>query len=1201
MNKAAIKNFAIEARKKLIASVKDKAGRIGITKDSITEPINEGEGYAIFPTHIGIEAKLTGKEVKQRENLVNRIKSKENGYELVMEEVAYTWFNRLIAIRFMEVNDYLPSRVRVLSSETAGKFEPDIVTQAPEVDLEFSQAEIEEILTLKEKNAMDQLFRMLVIKQCNELGKILPELFENTSQENNDYTEILLDISYTNEDGVLRDLLKIDEEDFLEAVEIIGWMYQYYNTEPKDETFALLKKNVKITKERIPAATQLFTPDWIVRYMVENSLGRLWLEGHPDGDIKANWKYYLDEAEQEEDVKAELAKLREERKNLRPEDIKIIDPCMGSGHILVYAFDVLMDIYKNCGYTERDAAKLILLHNIYGLDIDDRAYQLAYFAVMMKARAYSRRILNEGIRPHLCAIQESNGIPKQEVMDIFDRLAEGPLWSNKLRNEVEYLIDVFRDAKEYGSILEIMPIDFEGIEAAIQVIRDNNTVLNIFEAPSKDIILQQLPVLVQQGKLLNKRYDVVITNPPYMGSTGMGIKLMEYIKKHYPDTKSDMSTVFMEKTIEMCKSTGLMTMINIPVWMFLASYEKLRKSIISQNVIMSMVHFGRGIFGSDFGTTAFVISKHKFNNYKGIYRKLYLKQGAVDSVEDKERMFFDGVGCNIKRQEDFIKIPGFPIAYWVSERILATFEKGRSLGDIAYPKQGLATADNNRFLRFWHEVCVNNVSFDCASRIEAKSRNTKWFPFNKGGDFRKWFGNRSYIINWENDGAELFSFKNAVIRNPGTYFSEGMSYSDVTSGNFSLRYYGIGFIYDSTGPMIFNRSDYSNNYLLGVMNSKVMQVVLHIVSPTIHYTQSSVAKCPIIFKDSLSARIELLVSQNIDISRADWDNFETSWDFRCHPFLQYNKKDDLSRLELVYSNWSKDTEEAYFQLQANEEEINRIFIEIYGLQDELTPEIEDKEVTMRKADLQRDIRSFISYAVGCIFGRYSLDVEGLAYAGGAWDASKYTTFFPDTDNILPITDDEYFSDDIVARFVEFVKVVYGQETLEENLDFIAQALGNKGTTSREIIRNYFLKDFYADHVKVYQKRPIYWLFDSGKENGFKALIYMHRYGQDTVGRVRADYLHKAQAFIENAINHCDVVRESNAPASEKAKVVKQKEKLVKQLAETRLYDQAIAHIAHQRIAIDLDDGVVVNYAKFQGIEVANEGKKAVKIDLLAKI
>jgi hypothetical protein len=1189
MNKAAIKNFAVEARKKLIASVKDKAGRIGITNENITEAISKGEGYAVFPTHIGSETTLVGKELKQRENLVNRIK--EKGYESVMEEVAYTWFNRIIAVRFMEINDYLPSRIRVLSSETKGKFEPDIVTQAPKIDLELTQQEIEEIISLKEKNELDKLFRMLFIKQCNELGEVLPELFENTSKYNKDYTEILLDISYTNEDGVIRDLLKIDETDFLEAVEIIGWMYQYYNTEPKDETFALLKKNIKITKERIPAATQLFTPDWIVRYMVENSLGRLWLEGHPNGTLKTEWKYYLDEAEQEPNVVAQLEKIRDEYKNINPEEIKLIDPCMGSGHILVYAFEVFMQIYETCGYTQRDAASLIIEKNLYGLDIDNRAYQLAYFAVMMKGRKYDRRFLTKGISPNLCPIEESNSLISFEQ-------GAGQLKIDDLHKETaNYLVTAFRDAKEYGSILNIEQRDYNGLLQYIEELLQNGAE-DLFVSQWLNSIAAVMPALIKQAKIMAQKYDIVVTNPPYMGSSGMGTKLSDFVKKNYSDTKSDMSTVCMEKTLDMCKLTGIMAMINIPVWMFLSSYEKLRENLISKNTFVNMIHFGRGVFGSDFGTTAFVIARRKINNYNAIYRKLYLKQGAVDSVEEKERMFFEGIGCYIAQQENFSKIPGMPIAYWVSNKLRNCFENGTLLDAIANPRQGLATGDNSRFLRLWFEVDRTAIGFNMDSTDKFHQSRKKYAPYNKGGEYRKWYGNFDNIIKFDIENYNILSTVGNHLPSRQYYFNEGITWSFVSSSYFGVRYSPVGSVFDVGGSSVFPPKE-KIMYLTGLMCSKISTILMNILNPTINFQVGDVKKIPVIIDEQRRFKIDSIVSQNISISKTDWDSFETSWDFKKHPLIHW--KSSSGKMIEAFDNWKGFTEIQFLQLKANEEELNRIFIDIYGLQDELTPEVESKDVTIRKADLDRDIRSFVSYAVGCMFGRYSLDVEGIAYAGGKWETDKYKTFIPDKDNIIPITDEEYFDDDIVSRFVKFVKVVYGEDTLEENLDFIANALGNKGSTSREVIRNYFLKDFYKDHVKTYQKRPIYWLFDSGKENGFKALIYLHRYNEDTVGRVRADYLHKTQAAIENAIAHCDVVLESNASASDKAKAVKQKEKLVKQLAETRIYDQAIAHIAHQRISLDLDDGVVANYAKFQGVVVSSEGKKSVKVDLLGKI
>ncbi|MEO1815823.1 MAG: BREX-1 system adenine-specific DNA-methyltransferase PglX [Acetobacterium sp.] len=1226
MNKTAIKEFAVTARKKLIASVKDKAGKIGITEDNITTAITTGSGFAVFPTHFGTETKLAGKELIQRENLIRQIK--ENGYHTVIEEVAYTWFNRIIAIRFMEVNDYLPTRVRVLSSETKDKFEPDLVTFAPNIELDFTSAEKDEILSLKMKNELDNLFRMLLIRQCNALGEILPELFENTSTANRDYTEILLDISYTKEDSVIRDLLKIDEADFRDAVEIIGWMYQYYNTEPKDETFALLKKNVKITKERIPSATQLFTPDWIVRYMVENSLGRLWLEhcqaeaGLSNEYLNASyfgWKYYLEEAEQEPEVRVQLEMLRQDAKNLNPEDIKVIDPCMGSGHILVYAFEVLIQIYESCGYTQRDAARLIIEKNLYGLDIDDRAFQLAYFAVMMKGRKYNRRILTSEIQINLCSIEESNAI-KTELINF---IADG---NESLFKDTQTLVEVFADAKEYGSILEMSEIDFEVLNKRVSEITAA-VYDNIMDRIIQEDVSNHLIPLLKQAEVMAEKYDVVITNPPYMGGSGMGPKLGDYVKSHYPDSKSDMSTVFMQKSLDMCKSNGMMAMINIPGWMFLSSYEKLRKTIVENSTFINMLHFGRGVFGSDFGTTSFVILKKNVPFFNAMYRRLFLKQGAVDSINQKEKWFFEGRGKHIMQQENFGKIPGMPIAYWVTAHEFLIFEKNKKIGNFYEARGGMTSGNNELFVRSWYEIGFSKIGFGFGN-LDSVESDFVWFPYNKGGSFRKWYGNIDFVINWYKDGSVIKDYKlkqretnpnyNTAIAALGSMFKPQISWSLISSSYFGARYYPKGFLFDVAGSSLFVEEK-DELYLLAYLNTKIVFRHLQVLNPTLNFQPGNIKN--LVFLKNHEEEVQMLAKDNIELSVNDWDSFETSWDFKRHPLLDNENryyasfenedkifpKDETDQipskhsLALAYSNWETFTENQFAQLKANEEELNRIFIEIYGLEDELTPEVEDKEVTIRKADLGRDIRSLISYAVGCMLGRYSLDIEGLAYAGGEWEAGKYTTIIPDADNIIPITDEEYFDDDMVARLVNFVKVVYGEASLEENLDFIAGALGNKGNTAREVIRNYFLKDFYKDHIKVYQKRPIYWLFDSGKENGFKALIYMHRYDQDTVGRVRTDYLHKIQAKLEDSLNHCNVILASEAPAADKAAAVKKKEKLIKQLAETRLYDQAIAHVALSRLAIDLDDGVKLNYAKFQDVEVASEGKKAVKVNLLAKV
>lgn len=1220
MNKNAIKKFAIEARKKLIDSVTDKAGMLGITEKSCSEPITKGADFEVYQTVAGTEATLNRKQCEQRRRLVFQIESR--GFEAVVEEVSYTWFNRICAIRFMEVNDYLPNRVRVLSSEKEGKMEPDLVTQALDVDLDLTAQEKEEIINWKMSGTSedtDKMYCKLFLKQCHQLHDILPGLFEADAN----YMELLFGISYTNKDDVIYMLVNpetgIPEADFNVStldeegnptgqVEIIGWLYQYYNTELKDDTFAKLKKNVKITKERIPAATQLFTPDWIVRYMVENSVGRIWIEHlravDSSTDEKATaerfgWKYYLPEAKQEESVNIKLAEIRTTYKDLKPTDITCIDPCMGSGHILIAMFDVLMDIYESTGYDKREAAFEIVEHNIHGLDIDQRAYQLAYFAVMMKGRGYNRRFLRgrDGKpEPKVYAIVESNDINRNHLQFFGTHLSE--MERNLAMMQIEGLLDTFKDAKEYGSILNVDACEWDILE---RFVNDLGTTGQIsFESVGSEETQEQLKKLVRVGQNLGQKYDAVVTNPPYMGASGMEAKLSDFVKKNYKNTKSDMSTVCMERAISLCSENGYWTMINIPVWMFLSSYEKFRMELLFSQTIINMVHPGRGIFGSDFGTTSFVFSNKKSGKYKGNYYRLFEKQGEVHSIEEREKAFNERKGHYIAQQDTFFKIPGNPVAYWVSNCFLRVFEEGIPMQSICTFRTGMKTGDNARFLRFWWEVNNKKTLYRCRDNAEAVNSGKKWFPYNKGGDFQKWYGNNDYIVNFENDGIEMFSHVKEEKRHVQNLakelrYKECITWTLLSSSSTAFRYRPYGSLYDMNGMCFFPTKE-NIKQLLAFSNSKVMFEILKITAPTLAFQLGDVGKTPIMNELLNDIDIGKLSENNISTAKCDWDSFETSWDFQNHPLIYKN-----STIGEAFNQWQKKCNDRFKQVKDNEEELNRIFIDIYGLQNELTPEVDDKDITVRKADLSRDIRSFISYAVGCMFGRYSLDEEGLIYAGGEWDDSKYVSFVADRDNIIPICDDEYFEDDIVGLFVEFVKTVYGADSLEENLDFIANALGNKGATSREVIRNYFLKDFYKDHLKTYQKRPIYWMFDSGKQNGFKALIYMHRYDADTVGRVRTDYLHQAQRYVETAMQSAQYTIDNASSASEKSKATKAVTKYTKQLAEMKIYDEAIAHIANQRIEIDLDDGVKVNYAKFQGVEVAQEGKKALKVDLLAKI
>ena len=1208
MHKNAIKKFAIDARNKLIASVTDKAGMLGITPDNCSEAITKGSDFEVYKTAAGTEVTLNKKQCEQRRKLVDQINAR--GFEAVVEEVAYTWFNRICAIRFMEVNDYMyPVRVRVLSSEKEGKNEPDVVTMAPDIDWDFTDKEREEIIDAKMNNRLHDLFRMLFIKQCNLLHEVLPGLFEETE----DYTEMLLNISFTNEDDVIRMLVDgIDEKDFnittvdedgkaAGQVEIIGWLYQYYNTEPKNKAFA---KKTKITKEEIPAVTQLFTPDWIVRYMVENSLGRMWVEGHPDDELKSKWKYYLDEAEQEESVQQELNKIKAEYATLKPEDIKLIDPCMGSGHILVYAFDVFMQIYENAGWSQRDAAQSIIQNNIYGLDIDDRAAQLSYFAVLMKARQYDRRILTRGIEPNVYAVQESNGINRGQLKYFGAGLTDTE--KNTAVSQMEGLLNTLNHAKEYGSLLNVEDYDWELLEKFVE---NTDTESQIsFDTYGLDETAEQLKQLIKIVKVMAQKYEIVATNPPYAGTSNLSAKVNNFVKKNYPDSKADLFAVFIERCGEMLKKNGYQAMITQHSWMFLSSFEKLRVKL-QQQTIINMAHLGARAFdeigGEVVQTTSFIISNKHLRKYKGIYSRLL----DGHSERDKETLFLKAQLNYCVSQENFKKIPGNPIAYWLTNAVVSLFSNEK-IENYFIPKFGMSTGDGNKYIRLWTELEFQKIDISSSSLEEANDKNRKWVALDKGGSYRKWYGNRNYVVLWENDGYEIRNNPKSAVRSPQYFFRPHISWTLISSEKFAAREFANGFALDTASNCIYYSRGCAD-YACGFMNSKVSDSLLAVLNPTMNFSCGVIGTLPYIEKKI--EEVARIVKECVRISKWDWDSFETSWDFKYHPLISVistNRAlfDDMTDIDLAecYTCWENECDEHFKQLKFNEEELNHMFIDIYGLQEELTPEVEDKDVTVHKADLQRDIKSLISYVVGCMFGRYSLNKEGLVYAGGEWDESVYSTFIPDKDNIIPICDEEYFSDDIVTRFCEWVKIVYGEKSLETNLDFIAKALGNKGNTSREVIRNYFLNDFFKDHCNTYSvtgsgKRPIYWLFDSGKQNGFKALIYMHRYDADTVGRVRTDYLHKAQKYVETAMQSAQYTIDNATSASEKSKATKAVTKYTKQLAEMKIYDEAIAHVANQRIEIDLDDGVKVNYAKFQGVEVAQEGKKALKVDLLAKI
>ena len=1210
MDKNAIKKFAVWARTELIARVSLKGVEYGITEDNIEDANADSVGGKV----------LTADEKKQRQALIAEINDK--GYKQVMEEVAYTWFNRFSALRFMEVNGYLPSHVRVFTDEE-NNFKPQIIIEAIHLDLDGLN--MEKVYELKDAEKTEELYKYLLIVQCNALNKILPGMFQKIA----DYTELLLPDNLLREGSVIQQMIElIPEEDWKDAVQIIGWLYQYYNSEKKDDVFAALKKNVKITKENIPAATQLFTPDWIVRYMVENSLGRLWLEGHPDvkeqllpteeeqsAYIAGNrdsedtkWHYYLEEAEQEPEVQAQLAEIRKEYTALTPDQLKVIDPCSGSGHILAYMFDVLMKIYESYGYTTREAVTSIVENNLYGLDIDDRAAQLAYFAVMMKARQYDRRFFSRGIQPHVYAIVESNHVDKFAV----DYFCTGDL---KITAAMNTIIKELHDAKEYGSILTGTPQDWSALyDRFAEITEDINM--------SRDTALRELLPLVQVAEALAQKYDAVVTNPPYMGASNMNPKLNEFIKNNYADYKSDFFSAFVIHASQMTKQSGYCGFFTPYVWMFIQSYEKMRNYLYNQATIETLIQFEYSAFEEATVPVCTFAFQNRHVQKKGCYLRLVDFRGGMEVQRQKTLEASKNHNCGFyyeQSTDDFSKIPGSPVAYWLSNKALDDFEYPKLETECAVTR-GLTSGDNERFLRYWYEIDKCTFMTNAHTSEEANASGCKWFPHNKGGDYHNWYGNNELVVNYQSNGKELAEYykENKAVRFTGKeyYFHKGITWTALSSSRNSFRWSDCHIFDSNKGPMLFCNDEKKLFYILAYLNSTINAFFIKVLNPTLSLQNADMNNLPFYYDCYYHDRIESISERNVALTQIDWDSFETSWDFQHHPLLR-----KVSTIAEAFNQWQTECDERFNRLKVNEEELNRIFIDIYGLQEELAPEVEDKDVTVRKADLGRDIRSFISYVVGCMFGRYSIHEDGLIYAGGNWnekygsyngtygELGQYTLaelknfrnselsekfcylknenkkalfcYKVDYDNIIPICNDEYFTDDIVGHFVEFIRTVYGADTLDENLKFIADALGGKGQP-KDVIRNYFLNDFYSDHCKIYQKRPIYWLFDSGKKNGFKALIYMHRYQPDTIARIRTDYVHEQQARYRTAIADLEQ-RIANASTGERVKLNKKLTTLQAQDTEIRTYEEKIHHLADQMISIDLDDGVKKNYAIFQDV------------------
>ncbi len=1131
MNKNAIKKFATEARRELISRVGQRALRYGISDKEIGNPNDDSVGGHL----------LSSTEKKQRAALIEQIK--EKGYEQVMEEVAYTWFNRFSALRFMEVNGYLPTRVRVFTDEN-NAFKPQILTEA--IHMELDGLDMEKVYAYKEANDDDELYKYLLITQCNALNSVLPGMFQKIA----DYTELLFPDNLLREGSVVQQMIElIPEEDWKDAVQIIGWLYQYYISEKHDEIINVYKGTVK--KEDIPAATQLFTTDWVVRYIVDNTVGRYWIEHNPSSKLKDELDFYI--ASTGDDLTNAV-------RDITPEEVTVLDPCVGSGHFSVYAFDVLLKIYTEFGYTERDAVASIVQNNLFGLDIDDRAAQLAYFSVMMKARQYDRRFFNRHIQPNFVSLREANEFPDY----LIDYFAGNDV---NLRNDVISIIRDMKNAKEYGSLIKISEVNFNVLFSRMEEL-ESDIRIEKFELESR------LLPLLKQAKILSKKYAVVATNPPYLNKYNDSLK--KFVNDNYKDYAADLFSVFIYRNFELCVENGYSGMMTPFVWLSIKSHFKLREYIVQNKSITTLIQMEYSAYEEATVPICAFVLKNAAPNGNGVYFDLSDFVGGMDVQKEKVLEAIANQNCNYvyeTNQKNFNRIPSTPItAYWVSDDLIQLYSHPL-IGSRFTAKEGVGTRNDDVFLKMHWEVSRDNVG-----------KEKRWILTDKAGGYRKWYLGSTYVMDWEDDGRRIKNYRNedgslrSRPQNTQYLFKAGISWGKIGSGASSFRFRDAGYGFNDAAPTLFGENPFP---LLAALNTNIYKLLLKIRGGTLNMTCGVIEELPILGYDTkeLENCLIEIVKKNIKISQEEWNSYETAWNFQRHP-LRPSKTGETHLCE-IFDEWKKYTKERFANMQKNEEELNRIFIDYYGLQRELSPEIEKKNISLRVANLENDIKSFISYAVGCMFGRYSLDIDGLVYAGGEWDASKYSTFKADEDNIIPISDDEYFEDDIVGRFVKFVEVVYGVDALQENLKFIAAALGGKGQP-KDVIRNYFMNDFYKDHCKTYQKRPIYWMFDSGKKNGFKCLIYMHRYQPDTIARIRTDYVHEQQARYRTAIADLDN-RIANASTSERVKLNKQLKTLNDQATEIHEYEEKIHHLADQMISIDLDDGVKKNYAIFQDV------------------
>lgn len=1157
MNTSNIKKYAPQARNDFIAAMRKQAAKYGITADSILPAEQKGDllliGDQVFPLSV----------MKTREKLIKRIQT--SSFEQTIDYIAYSWFNRLCAIRYMECKGLLDHGRRVLSSADGSAGLPQILEECLDIDLPGLDASRVAELKL-DGNKDEELYRELLLAQCHALNQVMPLLFEQVSDE----SELLLPDNLTKTDSLIRDLVSsIPEEDWSD-VQIIGWLYQFYISEKKDQVIGKVVKS-----EDIPAATQLFTPNWIVKYLVQNSVGRLWLMAQPDSTLASEWEYYIQPAEQSDEVNAQLKQLidvriSEDGDTLNPESITVLDPACGSGHILVEAYDCLKAIYLERGYRSRDIPRLILENNLYGIDIDTRAAQLASFALLMKAREDDRRLFSNPPKLNIIALQDS----QPERLEAF---AQDLPSAGLEKADLKELLDLFEHASTFGSLIQI-PAAFA------KKLPDLETKLNT-ASESGDIFSQQsaqeLLPLVQQAKLLGKQYDAVIANPPYMGGKGMNTALKDFAKKKFPDSKSDMFAMFIERCQALSKISGETAFVTPYVWMFISSYEELRKKLVSQNTIKSLIQLEYNAFEpACIPVCAYTISKAHVKDYVGSYIKLSDFKGhenqapkTLEAIQNPSCGWFFNA-----KPDDFKKIPGSPVAYWVSEKVREVFEISPSMKEIGDGRQGLSTGDNLKFIRSWSEINWDHIGLNLPSRDAAKLSLKKWFPHNKGGEYRKWYGNHEFVINWFNDGEELNNFKpKSVIRNPNYYFKPAITWSDVTSSSNGFRFCPAGFIPNTIAPVVYINDIKIREKVLLISNTSFASWLVKILNPTMHFHIGYFELLP--YADKVNFTEDVL-SKLLHIAKVDWDSYETSWEFSQNPIIRTQQPN----LEQAFNTWQQQNAEAVAEMKRLEEENNKLFIDAYGLQDELTPDVPDEQITLTRADREKDSQRLVSYALGCMMGRYSLDEPGLIYAHAGnrdFDSSRYQKFPADADGIIPLTEMHWFEDDATHRIQEFLTAVWGKDTLDANMQWLAESLDKKASeTAEDTIRRYLASKFYKDHMQTYKKRPIYWLFSSGKQGAFQALVYLHRYNESTLARMRTEYVMPLISKMSAMANSLESEIENSDSAAEIKRKEKELQNLHKQQAELSSFEEKLRHYADQRISLDLDDGVKVNYGKF---------------------